>query len=53
MASDKRVQVTLLCDDCKRHNYITLKNKINDRDRLEMKKYCRHCRQHTGHTEKR
>ncbi|MBI2168141.1 MAG: 50S ribosomal protein L33 [Actinobacteria bacterium] len=53
MASDKRVQVILACEDCKRQNYITMKNKNNDRERIEMKKYCRFCRQHTSHKEKR
>ena len=28
-----------------------MKNKKNDPDRLEMKKYCRFCRKHTVHTE--
>ena len=41
MASDKRVKVTLACEVCKRRNYITMKNKTNDRERIEMKKYCR------------
>ncbi|MCU1377136.1 MAG: Ribosomal protein, partial [Acidimicrobiales bacterium] len=27
MASDKRVKVTLACEQCKRRNYITMKNK--------------------------
>ena len=34
-------KVTLACEDCKRRNYITIKNKVNDRERIEMKKYCR------------
>jgi len=53
MASDKRVQVTLACEDCKRRNYITMKNKINDRERIEMKKFCKFCRSHTAHKETR
>ncbi len=53
MASDKRVQVTLECTECKRRNYITMKNKVNDRDRIEMKKYCRFERRHTLHRETR
>jgi large subunit ribosomal protein L33 len=53
MASDKRVQVTLACDVCKRRNYITMKSKINSRDRIEMKKYCRFDRRHTLHKETR
>ena len=38
---------------CKRRNYITMKNKVNDRERIEMKKYCRWERQHTDHKETR
>ena len=46
-----RVKVTLACTECKQRNYITTKNKKNDPDRLEMKKYCRFCRKHTVHRE--
>ena len=53
MASDKRIKVTLACEDCKRQNYITKKNKNNDRERIEMKKYCRFDRRHTVHKETR
>ena len=42
--SEKRVKITLECTECKRRNYITMKSKINDRERLEMKKYCSHDR---------
>ena len=45
--SEKRVKITLECTECKRRNYITMKSKINDRGRLEMKKYCSHERKHT------
>ena len=34
-------------------NYITIKNKTNDRERIEMKKYCRFDRRHTLHKETR
>ena len=53
MASDKRIKVTLACESCKRRNYITKKNKINDRERIEMKKYCRFEGVHTLHKETR
>jgi large subunit ribosomal protein L33 len=53
MASDKRVKITLACEVCKRRNYITVKNKQNDRERIEMKKYCRFERRHTLHKETR
>jgi large subunit ribosomal protein L33 len=52
-ANEKRVHVTLECTSCKRRNYITSKNKVNDRERIEMRKYCRWERQHTVHKETR
>ncbi|GIU85673.1 MAG: hypothetical protein KatS3mg009_0188 [Acidimicrobiia bacterium] len=51
--SDKRVKVTLACEECKRRNYITVKSKVNDRERIEMKKYCRWDKRHTLHKETR
>ncbi|MGH2818483.1 MAG: 50S ribosomal protein L33 [Actinomycetota bacterium] len=53
LASDKRVHVTLECSQCKRRNYITSKSRINNRDRIELKKYCRWCGSHTAHKESR
>ncbi len=43
--------VTLACNDCKRRNYSTTKNKKKTSERLEMKKYCPSCRAHTVHRE--
>jgi large subunit ribosomal protein L33 len=43
--------ITLQCGDCKRRNYTTSKNKKNDPDRIELRKYCRWCRRHTAHRE--
>lgn len=51
--STVRNKITLACQDCKRRNYETNKNKRNDPDRLEMSKYCRWCNQHTQHKETR
>jgi len=45
--------VTLECSDCKRRNYITEKSRQNNRDRIELKKYCRWCRGHRSHKETR
>ena len=53
MASDKRIHVTLECTECKRRNYITNKPTVNDRERIELKKYCRWDRRHTVHKETR
>lgn len=46
-----RVGVTLECSECKRRNYTTRKNKKNDTGRIEMKKYCPFCKNHTTHKE--
>jgi large subunit ribosomal protein L33 len=50
---DVRIAVTLACDECKRRNYQTQKSKRNDPNRIEMRKYCKWCKQHTGHRETR
>ncbi|MEK7396856.1 MAG: 50S ribosomal protein L33 [Candidatus Poribacteria bacterium] len=44
---------TLVCEECKRRNYNTTRNKKNTPDRFEFKKYCRACRKHTVHKETR
>jgi large subunit ribosomal protein L33 len=51
--NEKRVKITLACEACKRRNYITMKSKVNDRERIEMKKYCRWDKRHTVHKETR
>ena len=51
MANEVRVKVTLACTECKQRNYDTKKNKKNDPDRLELMKFCKHCRKHTLHRE--
>lgn len=52
-ASPVRVTITLACTECKERNYTTSKNKKNDPDRLELKKYCARCGKHTVHRETR
>ncbi|MDD2806959.1 MAG: 50S ribosomal protein L33 [Patescibacteria group bacterium] len=39
------------CTECKRVNYFSHKNKKILKDRLEMKKFCKHCSKHTLHKE--
>ena len=46
-----RVRITMACGSCKQRNYNTMKNKKNDPDRIEMRKYCRFCQKHTVHKE--
>jgi len=43
--------VKLECTDCHRINYYTRKNKKRVKTRLELKKFCKHCRKHTLHKE--
>jgi large subunit ribosomal protein L33 len=43
--------ITLACNECKRRNYNTTKNKKKTTERLELKKYCPFCRSHKPHRE--
>ena len=42
-SADIRPKITLACTECKERNYITKKNRRNDPDRLEIKKFCPNC----------
>ena len=46
-----RVKIILACTECKNRNYNSNKNKKNDPDRIELNKYCPHCKKHTLHKE--
>ncbi len=46
-----RVDIIFSCTECRERNYHHKKNKKNDPDRLELKKYCPVCRKHTLHKE--
>ncbi|QGN58250.1 50S ribosomal protein L33 [Nostocoides sp. HKS02] len=52
-STDVRPKITLACVDCKERNYITKKNRRNNPDRLEMKKFCPRDGKHTLHRETR
>jgi large subunit ribosomal protein L33 len=52
-ATDIRPKITLACVECKERNYITRKNRRNDPDRLELKKFCPRDGRHTVHRETR
>ncbi len=51
MAKEVRIVITLACTECKERNYTTQKNRNNDPNRLELRKYCPRCRKHTLHRE--
>ena len=47
-----RESITLACTECKQRNYMTTKNKrAENKERLEIKKFCRFERKHTVHRE--
>lgn len=46
-------KVILICTVCLNRNYQTYKNKLNHAKRLELKKFCPHCKKHTLHKESR
>lgn len=48
-----RVMVTLACTECKQRNYTTTKNKKTTTARIELKKHCPYCKNHTVHRETR
>ncbi|GIG30116.1 hypothetical protein Cma02nite_27160 [Cellulomonas marina] len=52
-SQDVRPKITLACTECKERNYITKKNRRNNPDRLEMKKFCPRENKHTVHRETR
>jgi large subunit ribosomal protein L33 len=52
MASSRTI-ITMACTECQERNYSTVKNKKNDNQRLEMRKFCPVCGQHRLHRETR
>jgi large subunit ribosomal protein L33 len=50
---EDRLVIHLACTDCRSRNYTTTKNRRNDPDRLEFRKFCPRCRGHRLHREVR
>ncbi|MBI1885394.1 MAG: 50S ribosomal protein L33 [Chloroflexi bacterium] len=50
---EDRIIVDLACSECRSRNYTTVKNRRNDPDRLELRKFCARCRSHRLHREAR
>lgn len=46
-----RILIALVCSKCKSQNYITEKNKLNNPEKLVLKKFCPKCRKRTEHKE--
>jgi large subunit ribosomal protein L33 len=49
--AENRPVIQLSCTECKERTYSTEKNKKNDPNRLELRKFCPRCRSHTLHRE--
>jgi large subunit ribosomal protein L33 len=50
---EDREHITLACTECRSRTYHTEKNRRNDTERLELRKYCPRCRVHRTHREAR
>ncbi|MDD2758374.1 MAG: 50S ribosomal protein L33 [Patescibacteria group bacterium] len=50
-SKERENMIKLECSECKRVNYFSRKNKKLLKTRLEIKKYCRHCKKHLAHKE--
>ena len=48
---ENRRYINMECTVCKNRNYTTEKNFTNTVDKIEIKKYCQKCREHTIHKE--
>jgi large subunit ribosomal protein L33 len=44
-------KIILACMDCGSRNYATTSNKAQNQERLELKKFCTTCNQHSIHRE--
>ena len=43
--------VAMVCTVCKSQNYVTTRNKVNMEKKLEIKKWCKHCKKVQLHKE--
>ena len=50
---EARLVITMGCTECRERNYTSSKNRRNDTQRLELRKYCPRCRGHKIHREVR
>lgn len=45
------IKIGLTCTVCKTRGYITSKNKLENKEKLLLKKYCKKCKKRTDHKE--
>ncbi|WP_200806528.1 50S ribosomal protein L33 [Salimicrobium flavidum] len=46
-----RKKIVLACNECSSRNYSTHKNMNHSEERLEVRKFCKNCGEHTLHRE--
>ncbi|MCR5462182.1 MAG: 50S ribosomal protein L33 [bacterium] len=46
-----REKIILICSECLSRNYTSTKNKLENKQRLEIMKFCPKCNKHTLHKE--
>ncbi|MFH1509661.1 MAG: 50S ribosomal protein L33 [Candidatus Nealsonbacteria bacterium] len=53
MATKKKPFTKMQCGECKKVNYFTPKSKKMAGEKLDLKKFCKWCRKHTLHKERK
>jgi len=51
VAKAKSILIQLECSVCKSKNYTTRKNPTDNKEKLQLNKFCQKCRKHTLHKE--
>ncbi len=51
MAKAKAILIQMECTECKSKNYTTGKNPTDNKEKLELNKFCKKCKKHTLHKE--
>lgn len=51
MAKTKTILIHLECVECKSKNYTKSKNPTENKEKMEISKFCNKCRKHTVHKE--
>ena len=46
-----RILIGLVCSVCKNRNYISSKNRIENKEKIILNKFCKHCGKRTEHQE--
>lgn len=48
---EHRIKIGMVCQTCKSRNYITQKNKMENPEKMILKKWCKFCKKVTDHKE--